>query len=115
MTDIIITLPSKILWADYERELEQAKAGATLHFKVSRFPTDTKVGDRCYLVHNGYVHGWMAITGFSEKSFTCEVTGKEWNGRFIERSGPFHFIIPGFPMKGFQGWRYLREPMPVSE
>lgn len=113
---IVITLPSNISWDDYEKELAKVEDGRqVLNFKVPNFPKGVKVGDRCYVVHKGYVVGWMRIAGMSEKTFPCTTTGKEWTGRFIERSGKFHYLDEPVPMKGFQGfryfslWRYLRD------
>lgn len=105
---IVITLPSKVQWEDYKKELAKAVDGKqVLNFKVFNFPKGITKGDRCYLVHRGYVVGWMTITGFSEKEFRCTTTGKKWKGKFIERSGPFHYINDRIPMKGFQGFRYF--------
>jgi hypothetical protein len=105
--DIIITLPSNITWKDYERELNDVKNGkSVLNFKVNNFPKLSKVGDKCYLNYKGNIIGWMYITGLSEKEFTCSITGKKWDGKFIERSGPFYSIDP-IPMKGFRGFRYF--------
>ena len=104
--DIIITLPKNVSWSDYEKELELVKDGhSVLNFKVNSFPK-TAVGNKCYLVYNGEIKGWMEIIGLSEKEFTCSTTGTEWKGKFIERSGPFNYITP-IPMKGFQGFRYM--------
>ncbi len=103
--DIIITLPKSVSWDEYEKELAAVKDGnQTLNFKVNNFPK-TSNGNKCYLVYNGQIKGWMEITGLSEKEFTCSTTGNKWKGKFIERSGPFHKINP-IPMKGFQGFRY---------
>ncbi len=103
--DIIITLPKTINWSDYELELNAVKDGKeVMNFKVNAFPKTT-IGKRCYIVHNGYIKGWMKITGMSSKEFKCSTTGKLWKGNFIERSGPFNYIEP-IPMKGFQGFRY---------
>ncbi|MFW6233307.1 MAG: hypothetical protein ACOC3Z_01445 [Nanoarchaeota archaeon] len=105
--DIIITLPSSIRWEEYEKELNWVKDGKNvLNFKVNHFPKLAKVGDKCYLNYKGNIIGWMYITGLSEKEFTCDVTGKVWKGKFIERSGKFNKIKP-LPMKGFQGFRYF--------
>jgi hypothetical protein len=105
--DIIITLPSKINWDDYQKELDAVKGGkAVLNFKVPFFPKETGVGCKCYLIYKGYVRGWMKIVGMVEKEFNCEVTGKKWKGKFIQRSGEFN-KIPPIPMKGFQGFKYL--------
>jgi len=103
--DIIITLPKSISWDDYEKEIEAVKDGSqVMNFKVNALPKTSK-GNKCYIVHDGVIKGWMEIVGLSKKDFTCSTTGREWKGNFIERSGPFHYIDP-VPMKGFQGFRY---------
>ena len=104
---IIITLPSNIEWDDYKKELYVAACGDILNFKVSTFPKEVGPGDKCYLVHRGVIKGWMIITGFAEKEFTCTTTGKHMAGKFIERGGDFHYLNDSLPMRGFQGWRYF--------
>jgi len=108
MRDIIITVPKKISWEEYEKELNQVKDWKyIMSFKVSNFP-DTGKGKKCYIVHDGFIKGWMIITGMKEKKFTCQTTGKEWAGKFIERSGPFNYLKTPIEMKGFQGFRYVK-------
>lgn len=105
--DILITLPSSTDFIVYQKELKEVEDGSSvLNFKVPFFPNKSKVGNRCYLVYKGNIIGWMKIVGFEEKAFTCETTGRKWNGKFIQRSGKFHFISP-IPYKGFQGFRYV--------
>lgn len=105
---IVITLPSSVAWKDYTKELDKVKDGRqTLNFKVHDFPRGVKIGDKCYVCHQGKIMGWMEIIGFSEKSFKCTTTGKEMNGKFIERSGAFHYLDKYIPYKGFQGYRYF--------
>lgn len=105
--DIIVTIPKSISWKDYEKELDAAKDyGQVMNFKVSNFPK-TKPGNKCYLLYDGAIIGWMEIVGLSEKEFDCTTTGNKWKGKFVERSGPFHKIDP-IPMKGFQGFRYFK-------
>jgi hypothetical protein len=104
--DIIITIPKSIKWSDYQKELQAAEAGEIMNFKVNNFPK-TKVGKKCYVLHDGSIKGYMVISGLSEKDFTCTTTGKEWAGKFIERTGKFIPITP-VPMKGFQGFRYYQ-------
>lgn len=104
--DIIITIPKSIDWNEYKKEIEVVKDGSqVMNFKVNNFP-NTKAGSRCYIIHNGAIRGWMEIVGLSEENFICSTTGREWKGKFIQRSGPFHEIDP-IPMKGFQGFRYF--------
>ncbi len=106
-SDIIITIPSNIDWNEYRKELDSVKNGSNnLNFKVPFLPKKDIVGNKCYLNYNGNVVGWMKITGIKEKSFTCSTTGKNWSGKFIERSGQFNEIEP-IPMKGFRGFRYF--------
>lgn len=109
MRDIVVTLPAKVKWEDYEKELEQVKDGEMyLNFKVPNLPKESGVGAKCYVVHKGFVRGWMKIVGFScEEDFFCEFSGKYWEGNFIERSGEFHYLHEPIPMKGFQGFRYF--------
>lgn len=105
---IIITLPSSEKWDTYKNELKKVENYSNvMNFKVPNFPKGIKKGDKCYVVHNGYIKGWMEIIGFSEETFTCNTTNKEWSGKFIKRSGPFHYLSEKIPMKGFRGFRYF--------
>lgn len=105
---LIITLPSTTKWSDYEKELRKvANYQNVLNFKVHNFPKGIHKGDKCYIVHNGLVKGWMEIVGFSEQPFICTTTKKKWDGKFIQRSGPFHYLQEKIPYKGFQGFRYF--------
>jgi len=109
--DIVITLPAKVEWVDYVKELDMVENnGGTLNFKVSKFPKDAHAGNKCYVVHQGFIRGYMYISGFSEKKFMCEITHEKWVGKFIERTGKFYYTKPE-PMKGFQGFRYKKSPL----
>lgn len=107
---IAVTLPASVEWEDYEAEIAGALyRNEVLNFKVSAFPRHgIGPGSRCYVVWRGYVRGWMEICGFSDESFTCTTSGKDYSGKFIQRSGPFHYLEGKLPeMKGFQGFRYV--------
>ena len=108
MSDIVITLPKTIKWSEYERELEAAKNGRILNFKLPFHPKKCNTGDRCYICHNGCVLGYHIITGIEEKTFTCLITKKKWSGIFVQRTGQFNKIEP-IKMKGFQGFRYYKK------
>ena len=105
---IIITLPKSVKWDDYEKELDAVKDyKQVMNYKVSSIPKDIDQIKRCYLVHDGFIKGWQEIVGHEKgKTFDCTTTGKNWSGNFIQRSGPFHYLIKPIPMKGFMGWRY---------
>jgi hypothetical protein len=105
--DIAITLPAKTDWSEYQKELDLVKDYShVLNFKVPNFPTKSGKGHKCYLNYQGNIIGWMEIVGFSGEGFPCSVTGKRWDGKFIQRSGPFYKIDP-IPMKGFRGFKYV--------
>jgi len=104
--DIVVTIPKTVNWSDYEKELEAAEKGSILNFKVRAFPK-TSIGNRCYICYNDNIIGYHFISKFSEKDFQCQITGKFWQGKFIERTGKFHKINP-VPMKGFRGYKYLK-------
>lgn len=108
--DIVITLPKKVNWKEYLKELEVVKDSRShLNFKVSNFPKDLKLMDRCYLCYKNFIIGYMFVTGMVEKEMICSTTGKEWKGKFIQRSGEFYKLGKPIPMKGFQGFRYYNE------
>ena len=110
---LCITVPKNISWSDYEKELADVCDGnMEMNYKLSSYPKRIAVGDRCYVVHNGMIRGWMTITGIEQRdeSFKCETTGRIWNsGVYVKRSGPFHDLSNPVPMKGFMGYRYIRE------
>lgn len=107
--DIVITLPSNIKWDDYEKELKSVEdESQVLNFKVPNLPKNTSIGSKCYLCYKGNVIGWMKITGLVNNDFTCSTTGKQWSGKFIQRSGKFNKLENPIPMKGFQGYRYKK-------
>ena len=105
---LIITLPESIDWSDYCVELHKAeKHRKKLNFRVYEFPVGISKGDRCYVVHRGLIVGWMEIVGLSEKRGFCQLAQKKVKGKFIERSGPFHYIKEKMPHRDFQGFRYF--------
>lgn len=108
MPDIIITIPARVSWQQYSEEIKRAAKGEILNFQVQHFPLHAKVGDRCYICFRGFLIGWHAIAGFSEKKFTCTTTGKVYEGKFIERTGKLYHVNCQL-MKGFRGFRYVRE------
>lgn len=101
---LLITVPKSIEWSDYEKELETVRDGfEEMFFKLSSYPKHVKVGDRCYVCHNGFIKGWMKITSLGQmKGFECSTTGKQWNdGIYVGRSGEFHYLDNPVECKGF--------------
>lgn len=109
MPDIVVTLPAKVEWADYRKELAAVADGKQeMLFRVPTMP-NVSPGDRCYVVHRGAVVGWMKIVSTRRGPFTCTTTGKSWSeGCYVARSGPWHPAGGRVEMPGFQGFRYAR-------
>lgn len=109
-----LTLPQRIEWADYGRELTAVADGkSVMNYRTARAPKDMKPGDRCYVVHRGRVRGWMAVTDVvnRDEPWTCSTTGAQWPaGTYVQRSGPFHPVEHDWPMQGFRGVRSVAPP-----
>lgn len=117
--DIILTWPKTKSLIAYRAELAAAAARShVINYRVAHLPVwEDAVEDhgfrswpygtprpRCYMVHTGYVRGWMQIIG------TCwredgEVEG--WpSGWYIVRSPEWHYDLSRPPMESFRGWRW---------
>ena len=111
MIDWVITIPKTVDWYEYIREVGlAAQAEAVLNYRVAHFPKEMKVGDRCFVVWNGRIRGWMAISGLAMcfADWTCETTDKRWPaGKYIQRIGRFYIVDDGPEMTGFRGVRRL--------
>jgi hypothetical protein len=107
MTDWIITVPKTTKWEEYQKELETVKdRSAVMQYRLP-YRVDAVPGERCFVVWNGEVRGWMEIVGVHKQnhSFVCTTTGKYWRpGYYLQRTGPFH-VVTGVKMKGFRGIR----------
>jgi len=104
----VLTVPKTTAWSDYQRELAAVADGSVvMNYRVRFFPKGMQAGDRCYVVHDGRVRGWMKVVGLVDApdEWTCTTTGRRWPpGRYIQRSGPFH-AVDGPEMTGFRGVR----------
>jgi len=105
--DIIITIPKSTSWEEYQKELDLAENGEyVLNYQCRYFPRHTKTGERCYVAHEGKIKGFMIISGFSSKPFTCTTTGKKYKGNFIQRTGKF-YKVEEKPFRSFRSFRYF--------
>ena len=61
--DIIITIPKKIKWEEYMKEISTVQTGdQQMMFKVPSLPQHADIGSRCYICHEGKIVGFMYIT-----------------------------------------------------
>lgn len=106
---ICITIPQKVKWKDYQKELKAVEDGKqVLNFKVPRLPKDIKSIKRCYLCYKGKIIGWHAIVGYVKDCvLDCTTNGKHWEGNFIRRSGKFHYLKNPIECNPFRGFKYI--------
>lgn len=108
MKSWVVTAPKKTKWETYEQEIAAVASGdLVMNYKTRYFPKDMQLGDRCYIVWNGRVRGWMEIVGFINfpRPWICTTTGERWPaGKYIQRSGEWH-PVDGPEMIGFRGIR----------
>ncbi len=106
--DWLITVPKTTPWKDYLREIRTVADGReVMNYRVRFFPKEMAANDRCFIVHDGRVRGWMKVVGLEEhtKPWTCSTTGNQWPaGKYIQRSGPFT-EVDGPEYTGFRGVR----------
>jgi len=110
MIDWIITIPKTTSWEEYQKELDLVKDFShTMNYRAPYFPKEMKIGDRCFIVWNGKIRGWMEIVGLQETDeWTCVTTGTQWPaGKYVVRSGPF-YAVNGPEMTGFRGIRKMK-------
>lgn len=108
--DWVITVPKTVKWEDYQKELDSVAKGGYMSYRIGtcHMPIVPKVtrDDRCFVVWNGKVRGWMKALGiFDKPGFVCSTTGTPWpSGKYLVRAGEFH-VVDGPLMKGFRGVR----------
>jgi hypothetical protein len=108
VNDWLVTVPKTTRWDTYQEELNAVVDGqSVINYRTRYFPKEMKTGDRCFILWNGRVRGWMKIVGLWEcnEVWTCQTTGAVWQpGKYIQRSGPF-YAVEGPEMQGFRGVR----------
>lgn len=91
--DIVITIPKT---EDFDTWLAECEAVANdeharLNYYVGHgyLPKQTKPGEKCYVVYDGYVRGYHIIDELCWRDgFACETTGRYWQeGNYIIRKG----------------------------
>lgn len=77
MSSIVITIPKKIKWEEYEKELKVVEDGShEMNYRLPTLPKDVNIGNHCYICHDGFIKGWMKISNIGEKTrFVCTTTG----------------------------------------
>lgn len=105
--DIIVTCPkseAKHFWKKNPYEYE--------FWNLARCPTKLKPDDYIWFVLNGFCVARAKVLGFDENDLAhCETTGRIWSGCQVEwYDKDFEKLKNPFPYKGFQGFRYFKQP-----
>jgi hypothetical protein len=109
--DIVMTWPKTRTLASYVAELRRAVVeGLVINYRVPSVP---KVEiQRCYMVHDGQIRGWMNVLNEQcgwRDDVVDPVTGVLMKpGLYIVRDPHWHPMTYTRPMRGFQGWRYMK-------
>lgn len=116
--DIAITWPKTRTLESYLTELRKADDnGLLINYRVPTRPKRLVVADRCYMIYDGAVRGWNEVLGVEHRDDVLDPVSGEIMapGVFIVRN-PLWFPIfgPEILMKGFQGYRYVDFPEPIS-
>lgn len=112
MRDIIVTIPQTTDIDVLHTEFESTNDGSvSKNIKVSNFPKECAVGGKCHFIFKGKYMGYMNISSFEEKEFTCTTTGKQFKGKFVAMTGGIklgekYLDLIDNRYKGFQGFRY---------
>lgn len=107
--DIIHTIP-KAKEPDLEQYLDKIGSNSRHFYQTSRQPTQLRVCDRCWIVHDGYVRGYFYVTDVFYSEVPVRNPIKDYDsppGWYVEKGSTFNRVDPE-PMTGFQGWRYRR-------
>jgi len=106
--DIIVTVPKKE-YANVSKEDSFAKGKEAVQFwSVPKKPKNLNVGDRVYFVERGCIRYWHEFLGFDYDS-VCEATDRVWAGLNLVIKYPETKLTNPIPMKGFQGFRYMKK------
>lgn len=110
--DIIVTWPSSRTLESYLVELNRAEQEEkVILYKVGKMPRHVAAGQRCYMVHRGYVWGYCEIIDLQFENEGVPpidpISGERMpRGNYIVRAPHWWQLVKPLPMKGFQGFRY---------
>lgn len=116
--DIVVTTPKTQMEAA-AREAQEARevidaGGECWYFRNLRTrPKHFLEGGRVFYVENGWVRGFAKCFALTEhpKGRRDETTGEKYGpGVYANMDAQSWRWIEPLPMRGFQGWRYWREP-----
>lgn len=95
--DIIISLPHDKSWLDYLTYFMELKTRSeNLEIIISDVPM-SEPGNKCYVVFDGFIEGWMVINKIKETPF---------NEICLELFPLFNHMSDKIPMHEIEGYKY---------
>jgi hypothetical protein len=105
--DIIVTTPKKEI-ATSKKEGDYVKKHGGQWFRTFKYKPKVEAGDKIYFVEAGAIKGYGIVREVSSASATkCDVTGREWKGKYIVKYDTWHWLKAPVEFKGFRGIRYI--------
>jgi len=107
--DIIVTTPKSEI-ENSKREGEALTNPNDYWFRTFKFKPKCEPGDKIYFVESSFIKGYGIIFEISEISsgVKCDVTDREWDGKFVIKYRNWNWLDKPIPFKGFQGIRYVQ-------
>lgn len=107
--DIIVTTPKTEI-ASAAKEAADAIAGKVEYYfrRLSKLPSNLKVGDKVWYIEDGYIRGYAIVSAISnEQGQQCNTTNKNYaSGVYVwMRCDSWTWIKP-IKFKGLQGYCY---------
>ena len=112
MMDIIVTTPKSQMANAAQEAADCIAANGGEYFR--RFAPSgvprIHPGERVWYVEDGFIRGFCMVVGVKLASeMKCATTGREWPaGHYVIMDATRWYWIKPIPMKGFQGFRYVR-------
>jgi len=111
--DILVNLKE-----GYEGWLKECAGADRMYLGIGNipFPNHTEVGEKCFIVHDGYIRGYQIIKEFKKRKndFKDLETGKSYEaGSYVVLQDEFYFIPP-VKKNDFEGYQYFKEKVSLE-
>jgi hypothetical protein len=95
--DVIISLPKNKTWIEYLMHFTDLQhTNGTIHVFVQEIPK-TEPGNKCYIVFDGILRGWMKIS---------KLTETQHNEVYLELLPNLNEVGKNVPMSEIDGFKY---------
>lgn len=109
MKDVIVTVPMSRGGCEYLKEKIKASQNPDwdVWWEFSRLPKDLAIGSKLFMVCEGFVRGYFVVKEMEPEPIQGKYPIFDYFQVFLKDWTPFDF--GPVPMKGFQGYRNVKE------